>query len=247
MKVQGTRYPEAFPLPRIETERIAQSLVKLFSRVGVARIILSDQDCNFTSTLLKQFHEMLCVKGITTSPNRHQSNGKCERYNGTLKKVLKKLCITYEKDWDEMLPYALFAYRETPHEETIFSPFKLLYGWPVSEPTEMLKLAMTGEEDVEKYVMEHVINVRERLSEIRDIVGENHTAKTKAWYNRNTGKRYFSPGDNVVVLLPTESSKMRATCKGSFRSQEIIRCEISSKCRGTPRFSYLSYQLAEEI
>ena len=44
------------------------------------------------------------------------SNGKCERYNGTLKKVLKKLCITYEKDWDEMLSYALFAYRETPHE-----------------------------------------------------------------------------------------------------------------------------------
>jgi transposase InsO family protein len=73
MKVQDTRYPEAFPLPSIEGS-------------------------NFTSTLLKQFNEMLCVKGITTSPNRPQSNGKCERYNGTLKKVLKKLCITYEKD-----------------------------------------------------------------------------------------------------------------------------------------------------
>ena len=38
-----TRYPEAFPLPSIEAERIAQSLVQLFSRVGVARVILSDQ------------------------------------------------------------------------------------------------------------------------------------------------------------------------------------------------------------
>jgi transposase InsO family protein len=120
---EGTRYPEAFPLPSIEAERIAQSLVQLFSRVGVARVILSDQGSNFTSTLLKQLYEMLGIKGITTSPYRPQSNGKCERYNGTLKKVLKKLCITYEKDWDEMLPYALFAYRETPHEETGFSPF----------------------------------------------------------------------------------------------------------------------------
>jgi hypothetical protein len=61
----------------------------------------------------------------------------------------------------------------TPHEETGFSPFELLYGWPVRGPTEILKLAMTGEEDVEKSVIEHVINVRERLSEMRDIVGKN--------------------------------------------------------------------------
>jgi hypothetical protein len=33
---EGTRYPEAFPLPSIEAERIAQSLIQLFSRVGVA-------------------------------------------------------------------------------------------------------------------------------------------------------------------------------------------------------------------
>jgi transposase InsO family protein len=89
---EGTRYPEAFPLPSIEAERIAQSLVQLFSRVGVARVILSDQGSNFTSTLLKQLYEMLGVKGITTSPHIPQSNGKCERYNGTLKKRIGTKC-----------------------------------------------------------------------------------------------------------------------------------------------------------
>jgi hypothetical protein len=39
----------------------------------------------------------------------------------------------------------------------------------------------------------------------------------KAWYDRNTRKRHFSPGDKVVVLLPTEISKMTATWKGPFR------------------------------
>jgi hypothetical protein len=79
---------------------------------------------------------------------------------------------------------------------------------------------MTGEEDVKKSVIEHVINVRERLSEMRDIVGKNLTekqSKMKVWYDRNTRKRYFSPGDEVLVLLPTESSKMTATWKGPFR------------------------------
>ena len=83
-----------------------------------------------------------------------------------------------------------------------------------------MKLAMTGEEDVEKSVIAHVINVRESLSEMRDIVGKNLTdkqSKMKVWYDRNTRKRHFSPGDKVVVLLPSEISKMTATWKGLFR------------------------------
>ena len=63
----------------------------------------------------------------------------------------------------------------------------------------------------------------ERLSEMRDIVGKNlidKQSKMKAWYDRNTRKCHFSPGDEVLVLLPTESSKMTATWKGPFRSQE---------------------------
>ena len=79
---------------------------------------------------------------------------------------------------------------------------------------------MTGEEDVENSVIEHIINVRECLSEMRDIVGENLTdkqSKMKAWCDRNTRKCHFSPADKIIVLLPTESSKMTATWKGPFR------------------------------
>jgi hypothetical protein len=79
---------------------------------------------------------------------------------------------------------------------------------------------VTGEEDVEKSVIEHVINVRERLSEMRDSVGKNLTdkqSKMKAWYDRNTRKCHFPTGDKVVVFLPTEISKMTATWKGPFR------------------------------
>ena len=32
------------------------------------------------------------------------------------------------KDWDQLLPYLLFAYREVPQSSTGFSPFELLYG-----------------------------------------------------------------------------------------------------------------------
>ena len=32
------------------------------------------------------------------------------------------------KDWDKMIPYVLFAYREVPQATTGFSPFELLFG-----------------------------------------------------------------------------------------------------------------------
>ncbi|VDI52933.1 Hypothetical predicted protein [Mytilus galloprovincialis] len=63
----------------------------------------------------------------TTSTYRPQSKGRCERLNGSLKFLLKKLCTVDE--WDELVPYALSEYHEVPHEETGFSaPFELLYG-----------------------------------------------------------------------------------------------------------------------
>jgi hypothetical protein len=40
-------------------------------------------------------------------------------------------------EWDELLPFVLFACIQVPHEETGFAPFELLYGWPVRGPTQL--------------------------------------------------------------------------------------------------------------
>ena len=48
----ATRYPEAEALPTIETERVAEALVSIFSRVGVPREMLTDMGSQFTSTLM---------------------------------------------------------------------------------------------------------------------------------------------------------------------------------------------------
>ena len=38
----ATRYPEAVALPSIETERVAEALVEMFSRVGIPTEMLTD-------------------------------------------------------------------------------------------------------------------------------------------------------------------------------------------------------------
>ena len=127
----ATRYPEAMAIRSIEAERIAEELVKLFARVGVPEEILTDQGSNFTSSLLAELYRTLHVHPIRTSPYHPQTDGLVERFNQTLKSMLRKSATKEGKDWDKLLPYLLFAYREVPQTSTGFSPFELLYGWPV--------------------------------------------------------------------------------------------------------------------
>ena len=120
----GTRYPEAIPLRRIDAATVAEALMEIFTRTGVPSEILSDHGSNFMSNLMNNLMKSLGVKHITTSPYHPQTNGMVERFHATLKAMLRKTCSA-AKRWDRYLPYLCFAYRDTIHSATGFSPFEL--------------------------------------------------------------------------------------------------------------------------
>ncbi len=99
---------------------MAEELVKLFARVGICREILTDQGSNFTSQLLAEVYKLLHAKALRTSPYHPQTDGLVERFNKTLKEMLCKTATEEGKDWDKLLPFVLFAYREVPQESTGF-------------------------------------------------------------------------------------------------------------------------------
>ena len=101
--------------------------MKLFSQVGIPDEILTDQGTNFISALLQEIYQLLLIQQIRISPYHSQTDGLVERFNSTLKAMLKIL-TSKNQDWDELLPYLSFAYREIPQESTGFGPFKLHYG-----------------------------------------------------------------------------------------------------------------------
>ena len=95
----ATRYPEAVALRHIDAISVAGELLKLFSRVGVPKEILTDQGANFTSRLLVELYQMLHVQPIRTSPYHPQTDGLVERFNQTLKMMLRKAVVGEGKDW----------------------------------------------------------------------------------------------------------------------------------------------------
>lgn len=88
---------------------------------------------------MKLLHQQLGINSIRTSPHHPQTDGLVERFNQTLKTMLRKFVSDISKDWDKWLPFLLFAYREVPQVSTGFSPFKLVYGWSVQGPLDLLR------------------------------------------------------------------------------------------------------------
>ena len=188
----ATRFPEAIPTRSIDAAQVAEDLLQLFARVGVPDEILTDQGSNFTSHLLTEIYKMLHVHPIRTTPYHPQTDALVERFNKTLKSMLRKAVTKEGKDWDKLIPYLLFAYREVPQASTGFSPFELLYGRAVKGPLDIIcdTWFAVGTTSKDESVITHVLTIRERLEKMRNIVKENleeaQQVQKKA-YDESTG------------------------------------------------------------
>ena len=87
----ATRYPEALSFRAATTKAVAQELMLLFSRVGIASEVLTHQGSCFMSRVMKQLLSLLQVTKLRTSVYHPQADGLVERFNKTLKQMLKKV------------------------------------------------------------------------------------------------------------------------------------------------------------
>ena len=88
----ATRYPEAVPLKDIQAETVAEALVNMFKRVGVPKEILSDLRSQFLSAVMKETCRLLSLKQLVTTAYHPICNGLIEKFNGTLKNMLRHVC-----------------------------------------------------------------------------------------------------------------------------------------------------------
>ena len=79
-----------------------KELPQLFARVGISEEILTDQGNNFMSGLLEELYRLLQIWKIRTSPYHPHTDGLVERFNGTLKMMLRKFTADNQKNWNAL-------------------------------------------------------------------------------------------------------------------------------------------------
>ena len=181
----ATRWPDAAVLSNIHTNTIIEALCNMFSRIGFPEQILSDNGPQFKSELYEQVCRFFQIKCIKTTPYHPSSNGMVERFNGTLKNMLRKLAEKEPKNWDRFVNAALFAYREIPNETTGFSPYEMIYGRRVRGPMSILKNIFTNQfiEQETKDIYEYIFDLKNRLSIVSQLAQQNDKL------NRNNYKK----------------------------------------------------------
>lgn len=206
----------------ISTVEVAEALCSVYSRVGVPRQVVHDQGSQFMSDVMAEVSRLLSVQNLVSSPYHPQCNGLVERFNGTLKAMLRKLCGERPKDWDRYLESVLFAYREVKQESLGFSPFELLYGRTVRGPMAILRELWTQEEpdnDV-RTTYQYVVDLRNRFEETCQLVKdclEKASSKAKKHFDKKTRMREMQSGDKTLILLPTAESKLLMQWKGPYQ------------------------------
>ena len=126
-------------------------------------------------------------------------------------------------EWDLILKYFLFAYRNSPHTNTGFSPFEVVYVRALRGPLKLLHEGWTHVRMPSKNVVDWVNDLVDHLETTRAIVEEREVKAKSAMkkkYDVGTRTRNFAVGDMVQIRIPEMHRKLEDIWEGPY---EVIR------------------------
>ncbi len=153
---------------------VVQALLKFFSMFGLPKTVQSDQGTNFMSRTFKQVLDQLGISHCHSSAYHPESQGALERFNQTLKAMLKTYCLE-----DEGVHLMLFAAREAVQDSLGFSPAQLVFGHNVHGPLKLLKEKWLAEATYSSNLLDYVSHFRYRLSKACEIDRSNLAGSQK--------------------------------------------------------------------
>ena len=203
-----TKWVEAFATSDQSALTIAKLLVEeIITRHGAPKELLSDRGAAFLSNLLQEVYRLMGICKVSTTAYHPQTDGLVERFHRTLTSMLAKTTQPGESDWDDRLPYVLFAYRCSKQASTRESPFFMLYGRDPMLPTPeaLSKPVDRCYMDVDDYCSQLVQNLSESWERARKSIQKAQKLQKK-YHDKRVRMPTFTEGCRVFVYMPAARS-----------------------------------------
>ena len=224
-----TKWVEAWAVKSANATTVAQLLMEFITRHGAPQHILSDRGTPFMNEMIEEVQKMLDINRIQVSAYRPQTHGIVERFNKTLVGMMSMYVSTHQKEWAELLPYMLFAYRTSVHESTNKTPFAMIYGREARLPTDFVTRQpgeQISEEEYAKRLTEKLIRIHEEAKYYNDKVRQKIESK-----NKEVEPQYHE-GQLVWLYAPLklkkkgQNIKLKAKWHGPYEIIEIVRSNL---------------------
>jgi transposase InsO family protein len=224
-----SKWIEAVPVTNQEATTAVKFFESIVYRYGVPNSIITDNGTNFTSGEFQDFAKNLGIKLKYASVAHPKSNGQVEKANGFVCGGLKKRLLRPLKRaagaWVEELPSVLWSLQTTPNSSTGYTPFFLLFGAEAVLPTDVCysapRVAAYVEEDADKALAD----AQDLLDEARDVTlvrSAVYQQSLRNYHSRRVRGRSFEPGNLVLRLKQTSTSKLEPPWEGPYLVHEVI-------------------------
>jgi transposase InsO family protein len=198
-------------------------------RYGVPNSIIIDNGTNFTFGEFEEFTKKLGIQVKYASVAHPKSNGQVEKANGLVCVGLKKRLLRPLKraagPWVKELPSVLCSLRTTPNSSTGYTPFFLLFEAEVVLPTDVHYCAPRVVAYIEENVQKALEDAQYLLDEARDVALTRSAVYQQSlhnYHNRRVRGRSFEPGNLVLRLKQTSTTKLESPWEGPYLIHEVI-------------------------
>jgi len=187
-------------LPVKGTDTAADTAAHLVNNVirvrGIPASIVSDRDPKLVSKYWQSICKLLGIKSLMSTAFHPETDGQTERMNRTLEQYLRHYVTYDQKNWEDLLPMAEFAYNSAQHSSTGLSPFEVGQGvqptlFPSLETSEPIK----GTSDAAKTFVQQASS---NVARARDAL-EKAQQSQAAQANKTRVPSNFKIGDQVMV------------------------------------------------
>eukprot|EP00731_Ephydatia_muelleri_P011380 Em0006g274a len=235
--------------PILESKSGNLYILTIFMRMGLPKVITTDNGTEFKNDLNKHLMELLGIEQRFTTAYHPQANGLVERFNQTLQTMVVKLCASKKDNWDMVLDGCIFAYNTSCHESALYTPFKIMFGRKATLPIDLKMEQVEAVVNHGLFFQDNVLDIKEitkqRCSVVKQV--KENIEKAQIKQKQNYDRRHTNPKAYQIGTKILKNDFTRKKRKGGKMDCRYVGPFVITKSLGKGLYSLASVESPKKV
>lgn len=211
-----SKYVEGYPLPNKEAKTVAKAFAENFIlRYGIPEEVLTDKGTEFLSSIFKETCKLLNIKQLNSTAYHHETLGAIENSHKSLGDFLRIHATDHRETWSSWVQFWCFAYNNSVHTATRFTPFELVFGRSCQLPSNLVS-KIDPVYNFENYPIELKYRLQVACNEAANNLKVSKLKRKMYYDDKYNCKQIQYNVGSKVLLRNTSTNKAENIFKGPY-------------------------------